>query len=250
MKSPPPSIDVERYRQLRDLVDRAAERPEAEWPGFLEWECPSDAALRNEALGLLNQERAAIAERFLEPPSGPTEASPGPAPDENQAQDVTLPSRLGKYEILRRFSEASGQAAAYLALDTDLERHVVLKRYHGASGETEEGRALAKVASPYVAQCHGVERIDGEVYLVIEYVPGRNLAEVQRDAPLAPIRAVRIAAQVAEGLAAVHARGLIHRDVKPANVILHDDGTPRLVDFGIAAYLGSDCLQTLSGSPP
>ena len=89
-------------------------------------------------------------------------------PDPGSAE----PIHVGKYRIVRRFSEVSGQAAAYLAFDPDLERHVVLKRYHGPSGEAEEGRALAKVVSPYVARCHGIERIDGEAYLVVEYVPG------------------------------------------------------------------------------
>ena len=164
------------------------------------------------------------------------------------------PIHVGKYQIVRRFSELSGQAAAYLAFDPDLERHVVLKRYHGGphgpSGEAEEGRALAKVVSPYVARCHGIERIDGEASLVVEYVPGRNLAEVQRGGPLDLAQVVRILAQLAEGVAAVHARGLIHRDIKPANVILHDDGTPRLVDFGLTAHLGGSRLREGSGSPP
>jgi hypothetical protein len=164
------------------------------------------------------------------------------------------PELVGKYQIVRRFPERSGQAAAYLALDPDLERHVVLKRYHGghdgAPGEAEEGQALARIASPYVARCYGIERIGGETYLVVEYVPGRNLADVRRDGPLEMAGLVRILAQVAEAVAAVHARGLIHRDIKPANVILHDDGSPRLVDFGLAAHLGSRRLRQLCGSAP
>jgi serine/threonine protein kinase len=164
------------------------------------------------------------------------------------------PESVGKYRIVRRFAERSGQAAAYLAFDTDLQRHVVLKRYHdgrdGAADEAEEGRALAKVASPYVARCYGIERVGGAAYLVVEYVPGRNLAEVRRDGPPEVAHLVRILAQVADGVAAVHARGLIHRDIKPANVILHDDGSPRLVDFGLAAHLGSRRLRQLCGSAP
>jgi Protein kinase domain len=167
-------------------------------------------------------------------------------PDPGSAE----PIHVGKYQIVRRFSEVSGQAAAYLAYDPDLERHVVLKRYHVPTGEVEEGRTLACVSSPYVARCHGIERIDGEAYLVVEYVPGRNLSEVRRDGPMDLARVVRILAQLAEGVAAVHARGLIHRDIKPANVILHDDGTPRLVDFGLAAHLGGSRLRGRSGSPP
>ena len=159
------------------------------------------------------------------------------------------PTSIGKYQDVRRFAEASGQASAYLAFDPDLERHVVLKRYHGESGEAEEGRALAKVASPFVARCYGIERIEGEPYLIVEYIPGRNLGEFRRDGPMDLARVVRIVADLAEGVAAVHARGLIHRDIKPSNVILHDDGQPRLVDFGLAAHLGSPRLRQVAGSP-
>ena len=242
--------DTDRYRRLRELVDRGAERPAAEWASFLERECPADPALQSEALRLLAHAQAASTEGFLEP-CAPT-AVPGSV-SVTDGEPVSGSAELihvGKYQIVRRFSEASGQAAAYLAFDPDLERHVVLKRYHGRSGEAEEGRALAKVVSLYVARCHGIERIDGEAYLVVEYVPGRNLAEVRRDGPLNLAQVVRILAQLAEGVAAVHARGLIHRDIKPANVILHDDGSPRLVDFGLAAHLGGGRLRGWSGSPP
>ncbi len=242
--------DPHRYRRLRELIDRAAERPTAEWVAFLERECPTDLELQSEALRLLEHALAASSDGFLEPSAAPLESTSKSVtrgePDRGSAE----PTHVGKYQIVRRFSEHSGQGAAYLAFDPDLERHAVLKRYHGSSGEVEEGRALAKVASPYVARCHGIERIDGEAYLVVEYVPGRNLAEVRRDGPLELEQVVRILAQLAEGVAAVHARGLIHRDIKPANVILHDDGTPRLVDFGLAAHLGGSRLCELSGSPP
>ena len=248
------SYDPDRYRQLRELVDRAAERPAAEWASFLERECPADPTLQSEALRLLEHARAASTEGFLEPPAPPTEPSSVSVAHGEPNRGSAEPIHVGKYQIVRRFSELSGQAAAYLAFDPDLEHHVVLKRYHGGphgpSGEVEEGRALAKVVSPYVARCHGIERIDGEAYLVVEYVPGRNLAEVRRDGPLDLAQVVRILAQLAEGVAAVHARGLIHRDIKPANVILHDDGTPRLVDFGLTAHLGGSRLRARSGSPP
>jgi hypothetical protein len=242
--------DPDRYRQLRDLVDRVAERPAAEWASFLERQCPTDPTLRGKALRLLEHTQAASAEGFLEPTAPTVESSSGSVTHEEPVPGSAEPIHVGKYRIVRRFAEGTGQAAAYLAFDPDLERHVVLKRYHGRSGEAEEGRALAKVVSPYVARCHGIERIDGAAFLVVEYVPGGNLAEVRRDGPLGIEVAVGIVAQLAEGVAAVHARGLIHRDIKPANVILHDDGAPRLVDFGLAAYLGSERLRELGGSPP
>jgi Protein kinase domain len=245
--------DNAHYRRLRELVDRADDLPATEWAPFLERECGTDTTLRDEAMRLLEQVQAASSEGFLEP--SPSSANPSPVTRTHHypVRGSEWSGEVGKYKIVRRFSESSGQAAAYLAFDPDVERHVVLKRYHsGADGkpdESDEGRALARVNSPYVARCHGIERIAGELFLIVEYVPGRNLAEVQRDGPLGVAQVVRVLAQLTEGVAAVHARGLIHRDIKPANVILHDDGAPRLVDFGLAAHLGSRRLRELSGTP-
>ena len=108
---------------------------------------------------------------------------------------------------------------------------------------------MARVDHPNVARCLGAERIDGEVLLVVEYIPGRDLTAALTDGPLRPAEAARIVEQVAEGLAAAHAVGLLHRDLKPANVLLGDDGRPRLVDFGLAAGgLGSEHLRGISGT--
>jgi tRNA A-37 threonylcarbamoyl transferase component Bud32 len=165
------------------------------------------------------------------------------------------PERIGKYKIVRRFTESSGQAAAYLGFDPILRRHVVLKRYNdgdtpeGRRATIEEGRALVGIKSDHVAECLGIEFRDEEALLVVEYIKGRSLAEVRREGPLDPERIAGILMQLAEGVAAVHQRGLIHRDIKPANVILGDDDRPRLVDFGLAAHLGSERLRELSGTP-
>jgi hypothetical protein len=132
----------------------------------------------------------------------------------------------------------------------------VLKVYHSARTAAEqetvlrEGQALARVRSPYVARCYGVERQGDVPALVVEYVPGRNLREQQRVRPLDVGQALELVRQVAEGLAAVHACGLLHRDLKPDNVILGDDGRPRLVDFGLAAPLSSADLSLRCGTLP
>ena len=168
-------------------------------------------------------------------------AAPGPKPP---------PDRIGKYEVVRCLGDG-GQGSAYLARDPDLGRFVVLKRYH-ASGDAavQEGQALARVRSRFTAQCYDLERQGDEVFLVMEYIPGNSLSEVFKKRPLAPDEAVRLVEQVAEGLEAVHASGLVHRDIKPSNIVLGDDGVPRLVDFGLAAHLGSAALRAIAGSPP
>ena len=100
-----------------------------------------------------------------------------------------------------------------------------------------------------MAQCLGVERHGEEVLLVVEHVAGRDLGQAHRQRALRPAEAAQLIEQAAEGLAAVHACGLLHRDLKPANILLGDDGLARLVDFGLAAGVGSAILGELSGTP-
>jgi serine/threonine-protein kinase len=174
--------------------------------------------------------------------------------DEEEAPPA-VPASFGKYRVVRPLGEG-GQASTLLAWDADLHCHVVLKLYHNARTAAEqdkvlsEGRALARVRSPWVARCHGVERQDGVPALVMEYVPGRNLRQEKRARPLAIDPALELTGQLAEGLAAVHACGLLHRDLKPDNVLIGDDGRPRLMDFGLAAALASADLMSISGTLP
>ncbi len=152
---------------------------------------------------------------------------------------VSLTPSAEGYELLREIGKG-GQATTYLARDRALHRLVVLKRYHGvtSAGRREavlnEGRALARVRSPFVAPCYRVETRGDEIDLVVEYVPGRPLTELTASERADTGHCVRLIEQVAGGLAEVHACGLLHRDIKPQNIILGDDGLPRLVDFGLA----------------
>jgi hypothetical protein len=192
----------------------------------------------------------------IQPADGPatsdiTTAYGGPPP----ARGAAAPERIGKYTIVRPLG-GGGQATAHLAFDPDLKRQVVLKLYHAAVTPAEqdmvlkEGQALARVRSSYVAQCYSAERHEGTPYLVMEYIPGKSLAELQRERPLDLDRSLELIGQVAEGLSAVHACGLLHRDIKPSNVIVGDDGRPRLVDFGLAEPLASAALARVSGTIP
>jgi serine/threonine protein kinase len=164
-------------------------------------------------------------------------------------------TRIGKYRIIRPLG-TGGQATALLAFDPDLRRHVVLKQFHamlapgGEQATLREGQALARVHSPYVARCLGVERVGRAVYLVIEYIAGDNLAGHQGRSPLGYAAAAELIGRLAEGLAAVHACGLLHRDIKPSNILIGDDGVPRVVDFGLAAPLASTALSGISGTLP
>jgi len=162
--------------------------------------------------------------------------------------------QIGKYTIVKDL-KPGGQAAPLVAIDTDLKRHVVLKRYHRrAVGDNRatvarEGQALVRARSPHLAQCYGMERVEDDWFLVLEFIPGHNLAEARRNLKPDFDTAARWITQVADGLSAIHACGLLHRDIKPENIIVGEDGVVRLVDFGLAAAIGSDSLRDLSGTP-
>jgi hypothetical protein len=174
--------------------------------------------------------------------------SPGPP-----AATAGVPAQVGKFEVVHPLGKG-GQALTLLAFDPDLRQHVVLKLYHSAVTPKEqeavlgEGRALARVRSPYVVRCLSAERTGGVPYLVVEYVRGSTLAELHARRPLTPDEAALLAERLAEGLAEVHACGLLHRDLKPANVLVGEDGRPRLIDFGLAAALASADLRRVAGT--
>jgi hypothetical protein len=181
--------------------------------------------------------------------------SPGAAEAAACPAGEALPEAIGKFQVIGKVGDG-GQGSTLLARDRDAGRLVVLKRYHTSVWDTDgsaarrDAQALSRLRNRFVPRCHGLERAGAELVLVMEYVPGRNLAEVLKAGRPAPDAAARQIEQVAEGLEEVHACGLIHRDIKPANIVMGEDHIPRLVDFGLAAHLGSEALQAVTGTPP
>ena len=131
---------------------------------------------------------------------------------------TTAPVSIGKYAI-RQTLGRGGQATVFLAWDPDLSRHVVIKYYHSLETSEEiervlqEGRALARIDSPFVARCHGAERFEGRPYLVLEYIRGMSLHDDRRQHRWPMPDSVRLVRQCVEGLCAIHARGMLHRDL-------------------------------------
>jgi serine/threonine-protein kinase len=130
----------------------------------------------------------------------------------------------------------------YQAWDTRLQRNVAVKRLEPPLNEDprtrarfdREGRALAQLSHPNLVTLIDRGSTEKEDYLVFEYIEGRSLKELTREGPLSVSEMGQIAGQVAEGLAAAHAAGIVHRDIKPQNILLDRNGHAKVSDFGIA----------------
>ncbi|MEU6721371.1 serine/threonine-protein kinase [Nonomuraea sp. NPDC046802] len=156
----------------------------------------------------------------------------------------------GRYRLVRCLVSGS-MTEVWLALDLRLSRDVVLKRVLADTAEFSrlqaEGRALAAFNHPNVVTLYDTaqDAEESTFWLVMEYVPGGSLAERPH---MTPQDAARTGAQIAGALAALHAKGIVHVDVKPANVILAEDGTVKLADFGAAYRAGGRETITPNGA--
>ena len=150
-----------------------------------------------------------------------------------------VPAMLAdKFSIERRVG-SGGMGAVYLARDVVLQRHVAVKTLPSAAVRsalllTEEARAMAAVAHPAIAQIHGLETWRGRPLLVVEFLHGGTLTARLARGPLPGAEAVSVTVTLSEALAALHAVGYVHGDVKPSNIGFASDGTPKLLDFGLA----------------
>ncbi|MGW6303128.1 serine/threonine-protein kinase [Streptomyces niveus] len=173
----------------------------------------------------------------------------------------------GRFELLERLG-SGGMGTVWRARDTVLHREVALKEVrspdpalaaatpHTAHVARErvlrEARALARISHPHVVTIHHIVDVGPHPWIVMELLSGDTLQDRIARGALSPVHAARIGRQVLSALRAAHAVGIQHRDVKPANVMLRDDGSAVLTDFGIAALQGATSLTAtgeLVGSP-
>lgn len=159
--------------------------------------------------------------------------------DEGLASPIVAGQRVGARYLIQRLVGRGGAGRVFLAYDEILHRDVVLKEVlHDAPDDEaalREARMAGGLNHPNVVVVHDVLRRPGASLLVVEYVPGGSLAEhVTERGLLSPAEGIQVLDGVLAGLEAVHARGLVHRDLKPQNILMSLSGIPKISDFGIA----------------
>src|SRR3954470_25071360 len=163
------------------------------------------------------------------------------------------PDEFDEFRIIRLLGSGA-MGDVYLAHDLLLERPVAIKFVRVAEDPEararilEEARAIARLQHPSVVAVHRVADLAGHPYLVSEYLHGRTLDQLDRPMPWRKV--LDIALDLTRGLAAAHRRGVLHRDVKPANAILTEDGQAKLLDFGLATIMDTGSTEDLASTQP
>lgn len=152
--------------------------------------------------------------------------------------DYLIGKSLGRYHLLEKIGEG-GMAVVYKAFDTTLERHVAIKvilpyREHSEkflARFKREARALAKLSHPNILKIFDYGEFGTLPYLAMEYIPGGTLKDMLQGKPIPWQKSAQILASVARALEAAHAQGVIHRDVKPSNILISNGHDPMLSRF-------------------
>ena len=222
-------MKIERWRQVEDLFHAALERAPEERQAFLADACGEDAGLRLQVEQLISIDQRAGTRLETPVMEEVTAALDDDAPPLEGAQ-------VGPYRILSLLG-AGGMGKVYRARDTKLGRDVALKTLPPEFARNperlarlrREARTLASLNHPNVAAIYGLEESGNSDWLVLELVEGQNLR-----GPLPVPEALRVARQIAEALEAAHEKGIVHRDLKLANVRVTQQGRVKVLDFGLA----------------
>jgi serine/threonine protein kinase len=247
----------ERYERLCQLFDQAQQRPAGERAAFLDQACGDDPVMRAEVEKLLDHDRGARAEQLFQEPcpananaflstGEPTIVTAAPSPGE--PDDALIGRRIGPYLIQERIGRG-GMGSVYRAQRQDAYRQqVALKVIRpGLDGEEilrrfrTERQVLAELQHPCIARLlDGGATDDGRPYFVMEYIDGEPLDHYCERQQLSTPGRLRLLQAVCAAVQHAHERQVIHRDLKPGNVLVTAEGLPRVTDFGLAKRLASN----------
>jgi Tol biopolymer transport system component len=236
-------MEPDRWRRIERLYHGALEKEPAQRNAYLVAACGSDQTLLLEVESLLAQEKHA--REFIEEPAFQVVARDMAS----EPSQLAVGQEFGRYRILSLIG-AGGMGAVYTAHDSRLGRTVALKflpaeflsEREALDRFSREARALSALNHPNICTIYDTEEAAGRVFIAMEYVSGKRLDQhIGRDGLLLK-EALQYALQIADALATAHGSGVIHRDLKPGNIVIRDDGIVKLLDFGLAklSTSGSD----------
>jgi len=189
------------------------------------------------------------------PSAGQASSSPGGSAGSGGGRNLPVPGQLsaGKYLIEAELSR-SGQGIVFKAYSKVLDRHTALKvpLAQGPAGDEaswhEEARRLCDLAHPNIVRVLDAGSAEGTPYVATELIEGLPLGDYVRQKPLRARQILHWMIQLVDALAAIHAKGITHRDLKPGNVIVRSDGRPVLIDFGISTRVTAYGPEPQAGS--
>jgi serine/threonine-protein kinase len=227
-------VGAERWERVKLLVDQALSRDDAERDRFLAQACEGDATLRAEVESLLRHEN----EELLVSGGAADLTLADPQPP---AAGPTTGDTLAHYRIVEPLGQG-GMGMVYRAHDPTLGRDVALKlllqdRFGdpvAGARLLREARSAARLNHPSICTVYEVGQAEGRVYIAMELLEGETLSARLARGPLPPDDFIRYALQLAEALVHAQERGLVHRDLKGANVLLSHEGRAKILDFGLA----------------
>lgn len=228
-------MKIKDWQQIENLFHEALSIKIEERPAYLAGVCNGDESLRVEVESLLcafEKEGS-----FIDQPA----LSLGWKVLSDETTGALEGKTIGPYKIARLLGHGGG-GEVYLAEDVELNRNVALKFFTSHVMDNEwvrrqsikEARAVAGLEHPNICAVHGIEEIDGYHFIVMQYVEGETLASLASKGPLELKQILELAEQIACALEAAHAHGIIHRDIKPQNIVVTADGQIKVLDFGLA----------------
>ena len=237
-------MKAERYQQVERLFHSALECKPEDRAAFIEQACAGDEALRHEVESLLPYDDQARS--FIEtPPSNVAAAILAAEPEQSMAGRA-----LGHYRILS-FLGAGGMGEVYLAQDSKLDRKVAIKLLPPESASDQrakkrlvrEAKAAATLNHANICATYEVGEEEGHTFIAMQYVEGETLSTLIQNKSLDPRDAIEIAIQIAGALAEAHSKSVMHRDIKPQNIMITARNQVKVLDFGLAKVIPGELLE-------